>query len=93
LLIQSFNWDKKNEAHILRHKVTPDEAEEVFVDRFFYRRTGQGKYFGLGQTLDGRYLLVVFKKKTESRIRVVTARDMDAKELKFYKKWLGGKRQ
>jgi uncharacterized DUF497 family protein len=29
--IERFEWDKTNRSHLTRHKVTPEEAEEIFV--------------------------------------------------------------
>jgi len=32
--IHGFNWDEKNERHIARHEVLPDEVEEAFEEKY-----------------------------------------------------------
>ena len=44
----------------------------------------------LGQTLSGRYLFVVIALRRKGVAYVVTARDMDNKEKKLYRKLVGG---
>lgn len=87
--ITNFDWDEKNEIHISFHNVTPEEAEEVFIDNPIYRKSREGKYLAFGQTLEGRYLTVVFVCKRKGIIRVITARDMDKKERKLYRREKG----
>jgi len=87
LIIKEFEWDEGNIVHIeMRHGVTPDEAEEVFAVRPLYSKTREGKYIAFGPTQDGRYLAVVFEKKPKGLARVITGRDMEAKERKLWKK-------
>ena len=59
----------------MNSNVEPDEVEEIFVDFHIIRKTRQGKRVAYGQTLDGRYLFVVFAYR-DSRIYPITARDM-----------------
>ena len=85
--IKDFQWDEGNIIHIeLGHGVTPDEAEEVFAERPLYCTTREGRYIAFGPTHDGRYLAVVFEKLGKGIARVITARDMEAKERKLWKK-------
>ena len=88
-----FEWDKKNEEHISRHNVAPEEVEELFQGYYRTYKTQGGKHVVYGKTDAGRYLLVVVAKK-ESRLRVVTARDMVEKEKKLLRRKIkrkGGK--
>lgn len=78
------------EKIIRKHDVSPDEAEEVFVNRPQFRSLEKGRvagedlYGALGQTDDGRYLTVVFILKAGHIALIVTARDMNAAERKRY---------
>lgn len=80
-----FWWDDDNIEHIANHGVEPFEAEEVIVNKAQIRRTGEGKYLAYGQTDSGRFLLVVFAPKSNSRVRVITARDMTTAERRRYR--------
>ena len=80
-----FEWDDENVEHIAQHHVEPDEAEAVFDNKPLILRTQGGKYAAYGQSDEGRYLLVVFVRKS-GLARVVTARDLNDYE----KKRLGG---
>lgn len=80
-----FWWGDLNLDQIDEHGVVPEETEELFQNRPWIVKPGGEKYLAYGQTLAGRYLLVVFAKKSEQRIRVATARDMTAAEKKNYR--------
>lgn len=84
--ISGFDWDLANEAHIARHNVTPAEAEEVFLNWYFLRKTRSGRYGLYGRSFYGRYLFVVFEKLKGNTVRVITARDMADKEKTFYRR-------
>ncbi len=71
-----FWWDEQNIDHIADHGVDPYEAEYVIANAKLTRKAGQGKIIAYGQTDAGRYLAVVFARKEQRRLRVVTARDM-----------------
>lgn len=79
-----FDWDDRNVDHLLLHQVAPDEAEEACTNRPHVRRTRQGRLLVYGQTDVGRYLLVVVQPLGRGIARVITARDMTAKEKRFY---------
>lgn len=78
------------EKLLIKHNVTEDEAEEIFFGDVYYRfvesgvRKGEDVYSALGQTDAGRYLIVFFIHKHDSRALVLSARDMDRKERKLY---------
>ncbi len=75
-----------NIFQIERHQFTPEEVEEVFAGRYNVRRTRQELYIALGETLDGRLAFVVFRRLRGGVIRVVTARDMEDKERRLFRR-------
>jgi uncharacterized DUF497 family protein len=81
-----FDWDEKNIGHLMPHAVDPDEAEAVIDNSPMILRTEDSKYLAYGQTDEGRYLLVVFVRKTEGIIRVITARDLTSDEKRRYRR-------
>lgn len=86
MAISGFEWDSGNIDHIDRHEYTPDEVEEVFVGSYKVRRTRDGLYVALGETLDGRLAFIVFRRLRAGVIRVVTARDMEDKERRLFRR-------
>ena len=84
--IRGFEWDQTNETHIARHNFKTNEAEEVLLAKCFLRKTRSGRYGAYGQSLDGRYLFIVFEKLKGNAVRVITARDMADKEKRFYRR-------
>lgn len=80
-----FWWDESNTDHIANHGIEPFEAEEVLANQAWVRRADGDKYLAYGQTNSGRYLLVVFARKPNARLRVVTARDMTSAEKRRYR--------
>lgn len=85
-MISGFDWDGDNLLHIERHQFTPEEVEEVFVGDYKIRRTRQKLYIALGETLDGRLAFVVFRRLSRGLIRVVTARDMEVRERRMFRR-------
>lgn len=71
-----FDWDQQNTRHLKRHKVTPEEFEEIILsdhlelDYQFER--GEERFKVLGMTRSGRILIVVWTLRGEI-IRAVTA--------------------
>ena len=59
-----FNWDAANRAHSARHAVTPAEAEQVILGASLpletEERGGEDRHTDLGETREGRLLLVVW---------------------------------
>jgi uncharacterized DUF497 family protein len=82
-----FVWDSANIAHIARHKVEPEEAEQVIqnspLDMERQLRSGEERVVHLGETKAGR-ILVVVAVANEDDIRVVTAYPADRRLRKFY---------
>ena len=82
-----FDWDEANIGHVARHKVLPDEAEQVIVnvplDLGSDITDGEERYFNLGATMQGRVLLVVTTWRAD-RVRVVTAFDPIKRLVQLY---------
>ena len=86
MVISGFDWDDDNIFHIERYQFTPEEVEEVFAGKYVVRRTRQQLYIALGETLDGRLAFVVFRRLPGGAICVVTARDMEDKERRLFRR-------
>ena len=86
MVISGFEWDEGNVLHIERHQFTPEEVEEVFVGDHKVRRARQGLYIALGETLDGRLAFVVFRRLPKGLIRAATARDMEDRERRLFRR-------
>ena len=85
--VKGFDWDEINISHIeFRHGVKPEEAEEVFVQKYVLLKAKYGRYNALGHTLTGRLLSVIFEYREKGIIRVITARDMAKKEIRYFKR-------
>lgn len=75
------NWE--------RHRVTPEEAEDVFFHEPLMARgdgrhsKGEKRYYALGRTGAGRRLFVAFTIRG-NLIRVISVRDMNIHERKIY---------
>jgi len=85
-----FEWDTHNaEKNWRKHRVSPEECEEVFFNRPLVvaedtGRSGQEpRYYCLGQTGYGRFLFMVFTVRGDL-IRIISARDMSRKERNVY---------
>jgi uncharacterized DUF497 family protein len=86
VVISGFDWDDDNIGQIGRHEFIPEEVEEVFASDYKVRRTRDKLYVALGETLDGRSAFVVFRRLRGGVIREVTARDMEDKERRLYRR-------
>lgn len=73
-----------------KHRVTPEEVDEVLFGRPLYRKVqkghvpGEDVYAALGRTQGGRYLIVIFVYKQTREALVLSARDMERKERRQY---------
>ena len=75
-----------------KHNVDFNELEEVcYSDAKHVRKTKEGLYKIFGQTLSGRYLLVVLINLGNCIWKVVTARDLTDGERRLYIIARGGK--
>jgi|SRR5271157_2094434 len=87
-----FDWDEANVAkNWERHRVTPEEAEDVFFQDLFVLRGDlrnskrEKRYWALGKTARGRGLFVAFTIRRKL-IRVISARDMSRREDEEYQR-------
>ena len=82
-----FDWDKANIGHLARHRVLPEEAEQVIlnnpVDLGMEIVGREERYLNLGATVRRRVLLVVTTWR-EERVRVVTAFEPIKRLIEFY---------
>lgn len=75
-----------------KHDVMTSEVEDVLAGRcrIFKKEAGridgEHLYNALGQTKQGCYLSIFFIKKLNSKVLIITARDMNRKERKRYEK-------
>lgn len=74
--MRCFYWDQRNINHLARHKILPNEAEEVIQNRpcdlESHLREGEERFVQVGETDAGRILMVVTAMQDE-KVRVVTA--------------------
>jgi len=89
--IEEIIWlDFVIEKLAVKHRVEPNEVEEVLKNKPRFRfankgdRKGEDVYLALGQTNAGRYLTVVLVFKPTAQALILSARDMVEKERKMY---------
>lgn len=86
-----FEWDKGNIGKNIKHKVEDKESEEVFFDkkRFIFKdkvhSKNEERFRIIGNTKKDRILFVVFTKRGK-KIRIISARDINKKEVYLYEK-------
>ncbi len=71
-----FDWDAENIAHIARHDITPEEAEETYNSNPLYIdysiEDGEVRHREIGETSSGRILVIVSTMRGDL-VRMVTA--------------------
>jgi uncharacterized DUF497 family protein len=86
-LFCALEWDSRNRKHIARHRVSPEEAEQVLQNDpltvQFQDHDAEEGVLCLGQTDRGRLLAVVYAERGQA-IRVVTAYPMTRRLEEFY---------
>ncbi len=87
-----FDWDDANAVkNWEHHRVTPEEAEDLFFHDPFVLRSdlshsrGEKRYLALGQTAQGRRLFVAFTIRRKL-IRVISVRDINKREMEEYRR-------
>lgn len=85
-----FEWDTGNaDKNLIRHGVRNEECEEVFFDpgkrvlRDPLHSEKEKRYIIIGETKKQRILFIVFTAR-KKKIRVISARDLNKKELHLY---------
>ena len=88
----TFEWDQgNNNKNWDKHGVTQREAEQAFFDeqKFITKDIGHSKiearFILLGKAEDGRSLYIVYATR-KGKIRVISARDTNKKEVYLYEK-------
>jgi uncharacterized protein len=87
--INSIKWTEERIDHIAFHSVTPQEVEEVCFNQegIPLIRSGRDKlHYVFGKTFSGRLLFLVVRFLRPGEVRLVTARDMNEWEKKYFKK-------
>lgn len=90
--ISGFDWDAGNaRKNADKHDVRQGEAEQVFFNEPLLmmpdgkHNNDERRIHALGQTEDGRRLQVTFTLRNDgTKIRVISARDMNRKERNYY---------
>lgn len=75
-----------------KHGVAPEEVDQVLFGQPLFRKVqkgyvqGEDVYAALGRTEAGRYLSIFIIHKQSGEALVLTARDMDDKERRYYER-------
>lgn len=86
-----FEWNKGNIGKNKKHKVEDKEAEEVFFDeskktfKDHIHSKNEERLRIIGKTKKGRLLFVVFTIR-KNKVRIISARDVNKKEVFLYEK-------
>lgn len=84
-----FEWNQGNVGKNLKHNVKDRESEEVFQDehRFIFKdklhSEGEERFRIIGKTKESRLLFIVFTMR-DKKIRIISARDINKKEVYLY---------
>lgn len=89
--LAGFEWDKGNiDKNYIKHGITPNEAEEVFLDddvaieRDIKHQEVEKRYIAIGKISSDKTLFVIFTGR-KSKIRIISARLANKRELAIYK--------
>ena len=85
-----FQWDQGNiDKNLIKHDIENWECEQVFFNRPLLvlddpkHLISEKRWAAFGKTDVDRLLIVIFTKR-DNLIRVISAREMNKKERKFY---------
>ncbi len=85
-----FQWDQGNiDKNLIKHNIENWESEQVFFNKPLLvlddpkHSIPEKRWAAFGKTDANRFLIVIFTKRGDL-IRVISARDMNKKERKFY---------
>ena len=82
--LEQLIWDNWNINHIKKHKVKPEEVEQVIESKTKTLESYQKRLLVLGQTNKKRLLTLVLEPIENKKYYLVTARDMSRKERRYY---------
>ncbi len=87
-----FQWDEGNKnKNLIKHQVENWECEQVFLNEPLLvlddpkHSLTEKRWAAFGMTDIGRYLVIIFTKRGKF-LRVISSRDMNRKESRFYEK-------
>ena len=92
--VMKFDWDEANISHIAKHKVVQSEAEDIFFDENNMQdedlghSTAEERFLIIGKTAKRRLLYQIFIKR-RNKIRIISSRDINKKEVHLYEKKTG----
>lgn len=75
-----------------KHGVSPEEVDQALFNQPLFRKLqkghvpGEDVYVAFGQSEAGRYLSIFFIYKQSREALVLTAREMDDKERRYYER-------
>ena len=85
-----FQWDRGNiDKNLIKHNVENWECEQVFFNRPLLvledtrHSVSEKRWVAFGKTDRDRFLVLVFTRRG-NLIRMISARDMNKRERKFY---------
>ena len=85
-----FQWDRGNiDKNLIKHNVENWECEQVFFNRPLLvlddpkHSVSEKRWAVFGKTDADRFLVVMFTKRN-NLIRIISARDMNKRERKYY---------
>ena len=86
-----FEWNKGNVGKNKKHNVADKECEESFFDKRkvifkdVLHSSGEERFILLGKTRKKRLLYIVYTVR-DAKIRIISARDINKKEVVLYEK-------
>lgn len=88
--ITGFQWDQGNiDKSYLKHGITPNEAEEVLLDKDILlledidHSKQEGRFEAIGKISKGKMLFLAFTIR-RNKIRIISARTASKKERRQY---------
>mgnify|MGYP001599278190 CR=1 FL=1 len=82
--INRLDWTEERRVHIARHNVSAEEVEDVVYGKHYAVRTKQGRYRLIGQTAQGRYIVIILEPSDHDWFDPITARNATKNERKLY---------
>lgn len=90
LRVRRLIWNRRNVEHISQHNILPKEVEEVCHGAPWVVRTKQKRLRIIGQTENGRYLMIIIAPEGGGVYYPITVRDTTGAERRRYQRWKGG---
>ena len=91
-LPEEFEWDEHNrEKNWIKHQINTDECEQIFqnvplvIVKDIKHSEREVRYIALGKTQKNLHLYIVFTIR-HNAIRIISARQQNRKERRYYEK-------